>query len=430
MMPLGDVSVVGLQHAVQDYSSPLDTERGSHRQNARRHLRQGLLTKSIKGFEERFLTATLQIWKGTGDDWVSFSRARHDPGLVQSTTRAKNDGFDKIEPYPERQRPEIPWSPDCTVSIDVSNNSAEADADTPDPPFYDFGSSITPIFDETEAIKSGGSSQVFRVKIQVSHIVDNDGEGTRNAVFAVKKIYSQSSGDFARERDAYRRMSFAQNPHPHIVPLLATYRMEGKYHFVFPSANSDLAMFWQNQPRPSIDKRTLEWFGGQMKGLADALYTIHGENGQERKLRGIHGDLKPENILCFGSNDSERWPVLAITDFGSSYFLTPEEKDIPKGLKHTPAYRAPEIDTTVLGGITQAYDVWSLGCIFAEAIAWVYGGKAGITKLIRARVDDEDKSPNRDAFFQLQYDKRGGLKAKLKPGVHRVFLLRTIHLRI
>ncbi|CCT73317.1 uncharacterized protein FFUJ_09998 [Fusarium fujikuroi IMI 58289] len=291
-----------------------------------------------------------------------------------------------------------------------------------DPPFYDFGDSPRSIFDEAEPIKSGGWSEVSRVKIHLDRMHGyGDGEGGK-ATFAVKKIYSGTYQQYARERDALRRLSLAQSPHPHIVPLLASYRVENKYHLVFPSADCDLAMFWRNQPRPSIDKCTLEWFGGQMRGLADALYTIHGGNDQERKLSGVHGDIKPENILCFGSNDSERWPVFAITDFGSSYFLTPEEKDIPKGLKHTPAYRAPEIDTTTLGGITQAYDVWSLGCIFAEAIAWFYNGKAGIKKLILARIDEEDNSPNRDAFFQLQYDKRNGLTAKLKPGVHRLLI--------
>jgi hypothetical protein len=73
-------------------------------------------------------------------------------------------------------------------------------------------------------------------------------------------------------------------------------------------------------------------------------------------------------------------------------------------------------------GITQAYDIWSLGCVFAEAIAWFYDGKAGIAKLIDARLDEESNSSNRDAFFYVKYDfnKRGGLSAKLKPEIQRV----------
>ncbi|KAG9497194.1 hypothetical protein J7337_011986 [Fusarium musae] len=292
----------------------------------------------------------------------------------------------------------------------------------PDPPFYDFGDSSRSIFDEAEAIKSGGSSQVSRVKIHLDRMHGYGGEERGKVAFVVKKMNSGNYQQYAQERDAFQRLSLAQNPHPHIVPLLASYRAESKYHLIFPSADCDLATFWRNQPRPSNDKRTLEWFGGQMRGLADALCTIHGQKEQESGLRGVHGDFKPENILCFSSNDSERWsvswPVLALTDFGSSYFLTPEEKDFPRGLKHTPVYRAPELDTST-DGITQAYDIWSLGCVFAEAIAWFYEGKAGIVKLIRARLNEEDNNPNRDAFFWLKHDSRWGLTAKLKPEVQR-----------
>ncbi|KAF5608592.1 serine threonine kinase [Fusarium subglutinans] len=283
--------------------------------------------------------------------------------------------------------------------------------DKADPPFYDFGSSSRPIFDEAEAIKSGGTSQVSRVRVCLQRTRGYGGEGRGEATFAVKKIDSGTYQDYARERDAYRRLTFVHDPHPHIVRLLASYRMESRYHLVFPSADCDLAMYWRNHPRPSDDKRTVEWLGGQMRGLADALSTVHGQNG-------VHGDIKPENILCFGSDN--RQTVLALTDFGSSYFLAPEEKQFPKGLKHTPVYRAPEIDTHK--SITQAYDIWSLGCVFAEAIVWFYDGKAGIAKLIRARLDEEDGSPNRDAFFWLKQDDRLGLTAKLKPEVQRLLV--------
>ncbi|KAF5647946.1 serine threonine kinase [Fusarium sp. NRRL 52700] len=278
------------------------------------------------------------------------------------------------------------------------------------PPFYDFGDTYRFIFDEAEPIKSGRWSQVSRVRIHMDRMHGCVGEETGKVTFAVKKIYSGIYQEYARERDAYERLSLVQNLHLHIIPLLASYKMEGKYHLVFPSADCDLATYLRNQPKPSTDRGTLEWFGGQMRGLADALSTLHGQNV-------VHGDLKPENILCLGS--SNRQPVLALTDFGSSYFLAPEEKHFPRGLKYTPVYRAPEIDTN--GGITQAYDIWSLGCVFMEALAWFYDGKPGIAKLIQARLDEDD-SPNRDAFFWLKYDKRRGLTAKVKPEVQRLLI--------
>ncbi|KAF4957958.1 hypothetical protein FGADI_2787 [Fusarium gaditjirri] len=320
-----------------------------------------------------------------------------------------------------RRREIIKLSQETVASVDLLDPFERPDHSPLDPPFYDFGNYSTPIFDDVEAIKPGGTSQVFRVVIHPSNIPDYKEERRKEITFAVKKIYSGTHGDYARERDAYQRLNLVQNPHPHIVPLLASYRMENKYHLVFPLADCDLAMYWRKQPTPPIKRGASEWFGGQMRGLVDALFTLHGQNNHERNRHLVHGDLKPENILIFGSNDSDRWPRFALTDFGSSYFCTTEERDIPKGLKYTPAYRAPEIDTTTLG-ITQAYDVWSLGCVFAEAIAWFCDGKDGISKLIQSRLDEEDNSPSRDAFFRLHYDKRGDLMAKLKPEVHRLLI--------
>ncbi|KAF5989668.1 CMGC protein kinase [Fusarium bulbicola] len=426
MIALGDVSVLGWKRSVRDFSAPLDTKRESYRQKRRRLLTELLKPRAVsKGSKERNDAAPILVLKEAVGDTKSLEKVCDDPDQIRSTVCAKNDEFDLVDLFTNRWGPETQQSPDCIVPMDVPDKSAEADTDAPDPLFFDFGNSNTPIFDETEAIKSGGTSQVLRARIHPSYIPDHDGEGRGDIVLAVKKIYSQRSQDFIREYQAYRRMRLAQNPHPHIVPPLASYRMEGKYHFVFPLANCDLATYWRTEPRPSKDRRSLEWFGGQMRGLADAVSTIHGQRDQARDLYGRHGDIKPENILYFDSDDSNSWARFALTDFGSSYFCTPEERDIPKGLKHTPAYRAPEIDTTTLG-ITQAYDIWSLGCVFAEAIAWYYDGKAGIAKLIDARLDEEDNSPNRDAFFRLQYDKQGGLTAKLKPEVHRLLIsLRT-----
>ncbi|KAF5671130.1 serine threonine kinase [Fusarium denticulatum] len=276
------------------------------------------------------------------------------------------------------------------------------------PPFYDFLESARAVFDDMKVFNSGGSADVFQALIQTHGHMTHDSYS-----YAVKKLRHGSLNDYLRERNAYLRV----NSHPHIVPLLASYRMQGKYHLVFPLADHDLATYWYNKPKPPKDKRSLGWFVNQMKGLADALLTVHGQNSQGKNWYGIHGDIKPANILCF-RGDNHR-TCFALADFGSSYFRTPEEEAFPNGLKHTPVYRAPEID--MKRGITQAYDIWSLGCVFAEAIAWFCDGKIGVSKLARVRLDKEDNCPNRDAFFRLT-KRRGGrsvLSAQLKPEIQR-----------
>ncbi|KAG4280455.1 CMGC protein kinase [Fusarium proliferatum] len=295
------------------------------------------------------------------------------------------------------------------------------DWDASDLPFYDFGHTHSPFFDDVKLLNCGGTAQVSQVKHKCFCL--GIGGGVVHD-YAVKKLLLDNWGNYRREVDAYEKLKLAQSPHPHIVPLLASYRNEGKYHLIFPLARCDLAKYWRTDHLTMLNWRTTKWFASQMAGLADALNTIHQGSGGNQEpgsyMYGVHGDIKPANILCFGSDDRE--PSLALTDFGSSYFLTPREKEIPRGLKHTPVYRAPEVDTTT-GGITQAYDIWSLGCVFLEAIVWLLDGKAGIAELTGARLDQEDNSPNRDAFFRVKFDKRCGLTATLKPNVQRVIML-------
>ncbi|KAF5252188.1 hypothetical protein FANTH_2744 [Fusarium anthophilum] len=294
------------------------------------------------------------------------------------------------------------------------------DCDTSLLPFYDFGDTLGPLFDDVKLLNFGGNAQVSHVKHKCL-CLGSGGGAVHN--YAVKKLLLDNRDSFRREVDAYEKLKLAQSPHPHIVPLLASYRIGGKYHLIFPLARCDLARYWRTDHMPIPSRQSTEWFASQMTGLAHALSAIHQGSGGSQEpgsyVYGVHGDIKPANILCFGSDDSE--PSLALTDFGSSYFLTPKEKDIPKSLKYTPVYRAPEVDTTT-GGITQAYDIWSLGCVFVEAMVWLLDGNAGIAELIAARLDQKDNSPNRDAFFRVKFSKRGGLTATLKPGVQRVLM--------
>ncbi|KIL90348.1 serine threonine protein kinase [Fusarium avenaceum] len=296
---------------------------------------------------------------------------------------------------------------------------------TTNPPFFDFVDSFTPFVTKNRIRRCGGTSQVSQVTIHPSHILgyskstDTHLNKPQKHMCALKQFHAGNDDDFFREAMNLQRL--AQTPHPHIVPLLASYREKSQYHLVFPWAECDLAMFWRLHPKPPHDKRTLEWIGRQMMGLADALSIIHGstENNEMSSFYGVHGDLKPANILWF--RDAPERHTLAITDFGSSYFLPSDEKEIakPQNIKRTPAYRAPEVDITS-EGVTQAYDIWGFGCILSQALLWTLDGLKGLERLSEARHDEEHNSPNRDAFFQLQRTLDGVRSARLKPQVQNL----------
>ncbi|KAJ4267187.1 hypothetical protein NW762_003288 [Fusarium torreyae] len=294
-----------------------------------------------------------------------------------------------------------------------------------EPPFYDFGNVIKPIFHKPKAINSGGTGQVFRVHYHFNYGDScNDGAIPHTAsshlcYYAVKKLNSTGFHDFSREVSNLQR--FTRKPHPHIVPLLGSYRMGGKYHLVFPWADCDLAMYWRLNPEPNNDKSMLEWVVIQMMGLADALSVIHGYHSdkEEPRWHGVHGDIKPANILCFSDNMSR--PRLTLADFGSSHIHPLGKAQAPKidNVKRTPVYRAPEVDIAPKG-VTSACDIWSLGCVISETLVWMIKGNTGIQELSSARFDQAQNSPNRDAFFQLKGNPSGELAAQLKPDVQSV----------
>lgn len=79
----------------------------------------------------------------------------------------------------------------------------------------------------------------------------------------------------------------------------------------------------------------------------------------------LHRDLKPKNILA-NSNCK-----LKICDFGLARPFLQEQAQVPvfwTDYVATRWYRAPELCGCFYGRYSQAVDVWSIGCIFAEVL--------------------------------------------------------------
>lgn len=63
--------------------------------------------------------------------------------------------------------------------------------------------------------------------------------------------------------------------HPHLVKLLATYKLDGQYHLIFPYAQSNLRAYWDSTGSPCWNQASCLWFVEQLKGLASGLEMIH-----------------------------------------------------------------------------------------------------------------------------------------------------------
>ena len=181
---------------------------------------------------------------------------------------------------------------------------------------------------------------------------------------------------------AYREVeTLRKRRHQNIVPLLASYYLDGTdssdrptrtMHLLFPWAEMDLHAWMTGSRIPSPLQRLSrperqEHIYRSIYTLVSGLSYLHEENGG---LITSHHDLKPNNILVFGQ-------VFKIADLGRSHLLNAEEGSKTGGVLGTYEYQPPEYyqedgnKAKIRHG--RAFDIWAMGCIFMElAILIVY----------------------------------------------------------
>lgn len=158
----------------------------------------------------------------------------------------------------------------------------------------------------------------------------------------------------------------------------------------------------------------------QWLGLAHGLLAIHYcppdeeselSDGQandglgSERVNGRHGDIKPENILWFQMHNAEDQQTsvdgkLVISDFGLTEFHRFETGVVSsRGIAISPTYRAPEYD--VDAGISQSYDIWTLGCVLLEFIVWYLQGFEAFDQFSQDRATEDPGLISEDKFFKI-----------------------------
>jgi serine/threonine protein kinase len=192
--------------------------------------------------------------------------------------------------------------------------------------------------------------------------------------------------------------AFSRSKNPHLIKLLATFRLENSYYLLFPYAESNLRQYWKETPLPLFDKVTVTWTLRQCMAIACGLFRIHEYSStkhpytlpshqQQSKisgehLYGRHGDIKPENILWSvektpdAADHINQQGLLLIADFGLMEFHRGGSRSfmLPGNIHGTPTYAPPERELRFRFKISRAYDIWSLGCVYLEFITWLLCG--------------------------------------------------------
>ncbi|KAK3303130.1 kinase-like domain-containing protein [Chaetomium strumarium] len=304
-------------------------------------------------------------------------------------------------------------------------------------------------FEVEEEGPTGGYGSILKVRIHPEHHNFDTSE------FAIKRLPSQDELEKkACEAELKMLSSFSDNSHPNLISVLAAYTHLGFFHLIFEWGEADLLKFWKEvKPNPIFNKDEVLWVAEQSKGLADGLLRVHQyghglpreqpksemsmvavtdnssasnptikitpsdsieipKNPSQITLYGRHGDIKPSNILWFKSTG-----MLVLTDFGLAEFHTILSRSgLPRtGLGVSPDYRPPEMDVDG-GSVSRSYDIWSLGCVYLELIAWLLGGYKLVQQFKAERtpganvVNGQKSAP----FFELYL---GGESAKVKGSV-------------
>lgn len=246
-------------------------------------------------------------------------------------------------------------------------------------------------------------------------------------------------------------VTFSGDTHKHLISLLATYQQGNEYYLIFPWARGDLRSYWRDfNPEPAVNHNTVTWMAEQCYGIARGLAKLHqhettyfrcsGDHpfapkepissrarSGSLKLFGRHGDIKPQNVLCFDSGSNELGgPTLKITDLGLAEFKTSVANIYKSSSKisMTAAYRPPEYDTEN-GKVGQSHDIWALGCLYLEMIAWLLGGWKLVQEFEQLRIAETTGplSPRsmEGTFFKVRsISEDGTWKVVVKPTVTNV----------
>jgi serine/threonine protein kinase len=243
----------------------------------------------------------------------------------------------------------------------------------------------------------------------------------------VKTLRRKDEREFINEVNILTRLGGLVDKH--LISLLATFTWDEKYHMIFPYAPYDLSTFWEinmgplESSPPSQDG--MLWIETQIVGLTQALDLIHEPKHSDKVRRyGRHGDLKPENILWFKST-RDPLGILVLTDFGLSSFNNQNSRsNIPNDvIAVTPEYRPPECD--LLGGlISRSYDIWTLGCLLLEMVAWILGGKEEQRRfrILRTTMNSTIGTAS-SIFFEVKKNDHGSYVFIVKKEVEDVSLI-------
>lgn len=189
--------------------------------------------------------------------------------------------------------------------------------------------------------------------------------------------------------------------HSNILELLASYTYNGKHNLIFSLAqDGTLAdLFAKDRQKTSFDSNIT--FLIALAKLSSAIEHVHDfiERRIDLNLIGCHHDLRPANI--FISEDT-----LLLADFGLTRFKASSESSgtgFKQGIGDYLAPECEEIDDSRFSKfvVRRSSDIWSFGCILAEAATYMMLGPDAVSRFRAKRTFTKDLSSNGQWQYSL-----------------------------
>jgi serine/threonine protein kinase len=236
--------------------------------------------------------------------------------------------------------------------------------------------------------------------------------------FARKEIIGHDAIEFVKEKTNLEWIATLQ--HPNLVQIQKTYQLGDKFNILFPLARTNLHEYLRfrkwGAPQGQLILTNPLWV--QVVGITEALSNIidfTDPKDPNHVIFGYHLDLKPTNILVDRSTNASE-DVFKISDFGQTQFIDSAFAGTTKvvgGGAGTDAYAPPEYYEDKQD---RKYDVWSLGIIFLEILAFAVRGSAGLRNPEGTGLDQVRETRENGKVNSRFYIGRGS-RAALKPSI-------------
>ncbi|TVY91861.1 Serine/threonine-protein kinase [Lachnellula willkommii] len=214
-------------------------------------------------------------------------------------------------------------------------------------------------------------------------------EGLRTAAnrFVLKTYFTKDAERYYQtEVAAFGKLRF----NPNIIRFYGNFTRGDSYNILLEYADEGtLERYFEKQAPPRDGEEVINFWERLFK-IIDALRGVHEVEpttaGGPQIFQGCHHDVKPTNILVLsnGSTNAHEFQF-KLADLGISNFKPKQKRSMTTSESGTRTYGAPELYRPAGTHnhqlpIRPDVDLWSLGCIFSEAVRWLVDGHHGVVE--------------------------------------------------